>query len=115
HHPKCRQEPIPTCPTSSDELPVGQRSKSATPFTRSPRILEVQQRAAFCTPRADLLRQSQGKKAKKLERAQNQARRRAIEKAMEQEGEVEMTDAPKTTKSKSAKEADDKMEVDDIS
>jgi hypothetical protein len=32
-----------------------------------------------------------GKKARKLERAQNKARRRAIEKAMEQEGEVEMT------------------------
>ncbi len=32
-----------------------------------------------------------GKKARKLEKAQNHARRRAIEKAMEQEGEVEMT------------------------
>ncbi len=32
-----------------------------------------------------------GKKARKLEKAQNHARRRAIEKAMEKEGEVEMT------------------------
>jgi hypothetical protein len=32
-----------------------------------------------------------GKKARKLEKAQNKARRRAIEKAMEEEGEVEMT------------------------
>jgi hypothetical protein len=32
-----------------------------------------------------------GKKARKLEKAQNNARRRAIERAMEQEGEVQMT------------------------
>lgn len=32
-----------------------------------------------------------GKKARKLEKAKNHARRRAIEQAMEQEGEVEMT------------------------
>ncbi|KAH8647052.1 hypothetical protein BGZ60DRAFT_535405 [Tricladium varicosporioides] len=59
-----------------------------------------------------------GKKARKLERAQNKARRRAIEKAMEQEGEVEMTDIPKTTKPKTAKAteaAEDKMEMDEIS
>jgi len=31
------------------------------------------------------------KKARKLGKAQNNARRRAVEKAMEQEGEVEMT------------------------
>jgi hypothetical protein len=32
-----------------------------------------------------------GKKARKLEKAANHARQRAIEKAMEEEGEVEMT------------------------
>jgi hypothetical protein len=32
-----------------------------------------------------------GKKARKLERAQNNAKRRALEKALEEQGEVEMT------------------------
>lgn len=32
-----------------------------------------------------------GKKARKLEKMANKARRRAIERAMEEEGEVEMT------------------------
>lgn len=69
-----------------------------------------------------------------MEKAQNHARRRAIEKAMEQEGEVEMTgelglggwnavtdwnfaDAPKTTKAKAKpeKSTEDKMDVDAIS
>ncbi|PBP15560.1 hypothetical protein BUE80_DR013701 [Diplocarpon rosae] len=51
-----------------------------------------------------------GKKAKK------HARRRAFEKAMEEQGEVAMTDAPKTTKAKAkAEELEvDKMEVDAV-
>ncbi|KAL3419534.1 hypothetical protein PVAG01_09756 [Phlyctema vagabunda] len=58
-----------------------------------------------------------GKKARKLEKAQNHARRRALEKAMEESGEVEMTDAPKTTQSKKTtkkSDGDEKMEVDEI-
>lgn len=72
-----------------------------------------------------------GKKARKLQKAANHARQRAIEKAMEQEGEVVMTgkldgrclnifmltptDAPKDSKKKSATAADEgKMEVDDL-
>ncbi|CAG8977955.1 hypothetical protein HYALB_00001835 [Hymenoscyphus albidus] len=54
-----------------------------------------------------------GKKARKLEKAQNNARRRALEKAL-QEGEVQMTDAPTTTKSKQTVAKADKMEVDDV-
>jgi hypothetical protein len=59
-----------------------------------------------------------GKKARKLEKAQNHARRRALENAMEKEGEVEMTDAPTTTKSKSSKATEvdgEKMGVDGVS
>ncbi|KAG9236767.1 hypothetical protein BJ875DRAFT_207157 [Amylocarpus encephaloides] len=73
------------------------------------------------------------KKARKLEKAQNNARKRAIERAMEQEGEVQMTgelcriwtpgilslyptDAPKTTKSKKEKAGGtDEMDMDVIS
>ncbi|RDW88398.1 hypothetical protein BP6252_00430 [Coleophoma cylindrospora] len=57
-----------------------------------------------------------GKKARKLERAQNHARQRALEKAMAESGEVEMTDAPKTTKKsdKLSVAEEEKMEVDKI-
>ena len=71
-----------------------------------------------------------GKKARKLERAANHARQRAIEKALEAEGEVEMTsrflrvarvlgwadsevDARTTTKTKE-KVQGEKMEIDDV-
>jgi len=56
-----------------------------------------------------------GKKARKLERAQSNARRRALEKAMEEQGEVEMTDAPKITKVKATKTEEEKMDIDTIS
>ncbi|CAL3964500.1 hypothetical protein PZA11_002483 [Diplocarpon coronariae] len=59
-----------------------------------------------------------GKKARKVEKAKKHARRRALEKAMEEQGEVTMTDAPKTTKAKTKAKTDDvegdTMEVDAV-
>jgi len=58
------------------------------------------------------------KKARKLEKAENHARQRALEKAMAEQGEVVMTDAPKTAKSKRGDEKKsvegEQMEVDGI-
>ncbi|TVY73380.1 hypothetical protein LSUE1_G005368 [Lachnellula suecica] len=71
-----------------------QKRNSVNKISKNPR---GRPQAAFCTRRAELAHP-----------------RRAVEKAMEQEGEVEMTDAPKTTKPKTKKEAEDKMEVDEI-
>ncbi|KAI1004145.1 hypothetical protein K3495_g4065 [Podosphaera aphanis] len=55
-----------------------------------------------------------GKKARKLERLKNHARRRAIEKAMEQEGEIQMTDAPRTTKKKVQDEFGKEVQMNDV-
>jgi len=75
------------------------------------------------------------KKARKVEKARNHARQRALEKALAEQGEIAMTgmistqrdvgiamlichaDAPQTTKSKSTAAAGgstEKMEVDDV-
>ncbi|KAI9050238.1 hypothetical protein LZ554_006375 [Drepanopeziza brunnea f. sp. 'monogermtubi'] len=73
-------------------------------------------RSSVLHPTSGPLAPLSGKKARKVEKAKNNARRRALEQAMKDEGEVEMTDAPKTikAKTKSAQEAGDKMEVDAI-
>ncbi|KAH0562233.1 hypothetical protein GP486_003070 [Trichoglossum hirsutum] len=59
------------------------------------------------------------KKARKLEKKQNFARQRALEKIMEEAGEVRMTDAPTVTPKKDPKlgtaVVQDKMEVDEVS
>ncbi|KAI9746631.1 MAG: hypothetical protein M1818_000345 [Claussenomyces sp. TS43310] len=56
-----------------------------------------------------------GKKARKVQRALNHARQRALEEAMVKEGEVVMTDAPKTTKAKENKtRTEDDMELDGV-
>ncbi|KAI9779129.1 MAG: hypothetical protein M1839_007664 [Geoglossum umbratile] len=59
------------------------------------------------------------KKAKKLEKKQNFARKRAIEILMEETGEVKMTDAPRVTPKKDSgsnmASAQDAMEVDMVS
>ncbi|KAH8750125.1 hypothetical protein F5882DRAFT_340765 [Hyaloscypha sp. PMI_1271] len=72
-------------------------------------------RSNVLLPTSGPLAPPSGKKARKLEKARNHARQRAVQKAMQQEGEVQMTDAPKTTKTKTTKKQDDKMEVDGIS
>ncbi|KAE9378609.1 hypothetical protein N431DRAFT_326696 [Stipitochalara longipes BDJ] len=72
-------------------------------------------RSSVLLPNSGPLAPPSGKKARKLEKARNHARQRAVEKAMAQEGEVQMTDAPKTTKSKTTKKAEDQMDVDGIS
>ena len=102
-----------------------QKRNSIKQISKNPRGTA---KSSVLLPTSGPLAPISGKKARKLERAQNKARRRAIEKAMEKEGEVEMTgkralsaipehsnfeaDAPKTTEAKSKKEAEDKMEVD---
>ncbi|KAI9862951.1 MAG: hypothetical protein M1813_004124 [Trichoglossum hirsutum] len=59
------------------------------------------------------------KKARKLEKKQNFAKQRALEKAMEEAGEVRMTDAPTVTPKKELKSStavvQDEMEVDEVS
>ncbi|KAM3065623.1 hypothetical protein ACMFMG_011331 [Clarireedia jacksonii] len=68
--------------------------------------------SAVLYPTSGPLAPVSGKKARKLERAQRHARQRAVQKAMAAEGEVQMTDAPKSTESKSKKENGEGMEID---
>ena len=65
-----------------------QKRNSINKISKNPRGTA---KSSVLHPTSGPLAPVSAKKAKKLERAQNQARRRAIEKAMEQEGEVEMT------------------------
>ncbi|RDL35424.1 Uncharacterized protein BP5553_07355 [Venustampulla echinocandica] len=88
-----------------------QRRKSVNKVTKNPRGTA---KSNVLCPTSGPAAPLSGKKAKKLERAQNHARRRAIELAMENEGEVEMIDPP-TTKAKTENAANEKMELDDIS
>jgi hypothetical protein len=88
-------------------------------------------RSNVLLPTSGPLAPPSGKKARKLEKARNHARQRAVEKAMQQEGEVRMTgtcwmewrnfcadqwatDAPKVTKAKTPKKQEDNMDVDGI-
>ncbi|KUJ08646.1 uncharacterized protein LY89DRAFT_629081 [Mollisia scopiformis] len=89
-----------------------QRRNAVNKVTKNPRGTRKSTVLAPTSGPAALL---SGKKARKVEKAKNHARKRAIEKAMEQEGEVEMTDAPKTTKSKAAAKDGDGMELDAVS
>ncbi|KAG4444313.1 hypothetical protein IFR05_000187 [Cadophora sp. M221] len=91
-----------------------QRRNATNKVSKNPRGTA---RSDVLHPTSGPLAPVSGKKARKLQKLQNNARRRAIEKAMEQEGEVEMTDAPKTSKSKAKpeKSTDDQMEVDAVS
>ncbi|KAH9213199.1 hypothetical protein DL95DRAFT_390775 [Leptodontidium sp. 2 PMI_412] len=90
-----------------------QKRNAANKVSKNPRGTA---RSDVLHPTSGPLAPVSGKKARKLQKLQNNARRRAIEKAMEQEGEVEMTDAPKTTKAKAKpeKSTDDQMEVDAV-
>ncbi|EPE30053.1 hypothetical protein GLAREA_13101 [Glarea lozoyensis ATCC 20868] len=89
-----------------------QSKNASSKITKNPRGTA---RSTVLHPTSGPLAPVSGKKARKLEKAQNNARRRAIERAMEQEGEVEMTDAPKTTTSKKVKPDGEKMDVDEVS
>jgi hypothetical protein len=104
-----------------------QSKNASSKITKNPRGTA---RSTVLHPTSGPLAPVSGKKARKLEKAQNNARRRAIERAMEQEGEVEMTgkrsalllwsfltnlDAPKTTTSKKVKAEGEKMDVDEVS
>ncbi|KAH7361071.1 hypothetical protein BKA65DRAFT_449884 [Rhexocercosporidium sp. MPI-PUGE-AT-0058] len=91
-----------------------QKRNAANRISKNPRGTA---RSDVLHPTSGPLAPISGKKARKLQKLQNNARRRALEKAMEQEGEVEMTDAPKTTKAKAKpeKSTGDQMEVDAIS
>jgi hypothetical protein len=106
-----------------------QKRNAVNKATKNPRGTA---RSNVLLPTSGPLAPPSGKKARKLEKARNHARQRVIEKAMQQEGEVQMTgmlrfegeracadqcaaDAPKTTKAKPTKKEEDKMEVDKIS
>lgn len=65
-----------------------QKRFAATKVTKNPRGTA---RSNVLHPTSGLLAPVSGKKARKLEKAKNHARQRAIEKAMDQEGEVTMT------------------------
>jgi hypothetical protein len=65
-----------------------QKRSAAGKVTKNPRGTA---RSNVLHPTSGPLAPVSGKKARKLEKAKNHARQRAIEKAMEQEGEVQMT------------------------
>jgi len=89
-----------------------QKRNGQNKITKSPRGTS---KSNVLAPTKGPLAPVSGKKARKLERARNHAARRALEKAMEEQGEVEMTDAPKTAKPRVTKGEDEKMDVDTIS
>ncbi|RAL60770.1 hypothetical protein DID88_009875 [Monilinia fructigena] len=74
---------------------------------------EAQEPVLFLFPTSGPLAPVSGKKARKLQKAQNCARQRALEKAMK-EGEVSMTDAPEGTEEAAANAENQGMEVDNI-
>ncbi|PQE28149.1 Ribosome biogenesis ALB1 protein [Rutstroemia sp. NJR-2017a BBW] len=88
-----------------------QRRNAVNKVTKNPRGTR---QSAVLHPTSGPLAPVSGKKARKLEKAQRHARQRALEKAMKEEGEVQMTDAPKNTESKSKKENEEGMEIDNI-
>ena len=65
-----------------------QKRNAANKVSKNPRGTA---RSDVLHPTSGPLAPVSGKKARKLQKLQNNARRRALEKAMEQEGEVEMT------------------------
>jgi hypothetical protein len=65
-----------------------QKQKAVNKVSKNPRGTA---RSNVLHPTSGPLAPVSGKKARKLEKAKNHARRRAVEKAMEQEGEVQMT------------------------
>jgi hypothetical protein len=65
-----------------------QKKNAVNKISKNPRGTA---RSSVLHPTGGPLAPVSGKKARKLEKAANHARRRAIEKAMEQEGEVQMT------------------------
>lgn len=65
-----------------------QSKNASNKITKNPRGTA---RSNVLHPTSGPLAPVSGKKARKLERAQNNARRRAIEKGLEQKGEVQMT------------------------
>ncbi|CZT50603.1 uncharacterized protein RSE6_11619 [Rhynchosporium secalis] len=88
-----------------------QKKNAAHKISKNPRGTA---RSDVLHPTSGPLAPISGKKARKLQKLQNNARRRAHEKAMEEDGEVEMTDAPKATKAKAKEEkkTGEEMEVD---
>jgi len=88
-----------------------QKKNSINKISKNPRGTA---KSSVIHPTSGPLAPVSSKKARKLEKAANHARQRAIERAMEQEGEVAMTDAPTTTKKKGVKSGEEKMDVDTI-
>jgi len=65
-----------------------QKTRAASKVTKNPRGTA---RSSVLFPTSGPAAPLSGKKARKMEKAQNHARRRALEFAMEKAGEVEMT------------------------
>ena len=109
-----------------------QKRKAAAGISKNPRGTAT---SSVIFPTHGPLAPLSSKKARKVEKARNHARQRALEKALAEQGEIAMTgmistqraagiamlichaDAPQTTKSKSTAAAGgstEKMEVDDV-
>ncbi|KAF5873739.1 uncharacterized protein Bfra_005203 [Botrytis fragariae] len=83
-----------------------QRKNAINKITKNPRGTRA---STVLHPTSGPLAPLSGKKARKVQKAQNCARQRALEQAMK-EGEVKMTDAPETT----SNAANEGMDVDNI-
>jgi len=91
-----------------------QKKNSKNQISKNPRGTAA---SSVLHPTSGPLAPISSKKARKLEKAANHARQRAVERAMEQEGEAVMTDAPivmKKRDGKSEKSEGEWMDVDDI-
>ncbi|KAI9646268.1 hypothetical protein NHQ30_005709 [Ciborinia camelliae] len=87
-----------------------QRKNAINKITKNPRGTRS---STVLFPTSGPLAPVSGKKARKLQKAQNCARQRALEQAMK-EGEVKMTDAPEETSTTAANAESGGMEVDNI-
>ncbi|KAA8568557.1 hypothetical protein MFRU_012g01100 [Monilinia fructicola] len=87
-----------------------QRKNAINKITKNPRGTRA---STVLFPTSGPLAPVSGKKARKLQKAQNCARQRALEKAMK-EGEVNMTDAPEGSEETAANGENQGMEVDNI-
>ncbi|ELR02266.1 hypothetical protein VC83_00636 [Pseudogymnoascus destructans] len=74
-----------------------QRRRATAGIAKNPRGMAL---STVIHPTSGPLAPLSGKKARKVEKARNHARQRALEKELAERGEVSMTDAPVTTKSK---------------
>ncbi|KFY33641.1 hypothetical protein V494_07447 [Pseudogymnoascus sp. VKM F-4513 (FW-928)] len=90
-----------------------QKRRATSGIAKNPRGMAL---STVIHPTSGPLAPLSGKKARKVEKARNHARQRALEKELAERGEVSMTDAPVTTKSKKKESSGagaDGMDVDE--